>query len=247
MPSALGAPGPLCANAIKAGEEHDFSLDAAFALIDEYARHVENLLDPRAGECRIEYSYGRLLGTRGNICRICPPAEMDRLDRRSRQRWEWAETRLRGYLGKAGTLPEVIAIAQRVESGWADSMGRYIDCLSSRLAEYGIPDQLGILKGIDTVGMHLAQREIFELTHTLAIPLENANAVKLHVRLLALFLALHRCHFELALPAIRSYRDTFRINDPVAYPWWFVDHRLTERQLNWTYRRIPIETLDWRF
>ena len=119
--------------------------------------------------------------------------------------------------------------------------------LAARLGETEIADKLGILKGIDTVGMHLAQREIFQLSDTLTLPLENAQAVKLRVRLLSLFLTLHRCGFCTAFPAIQSYRRTFRIFDPVAYPWWFVDCRLTERQLNWTYKRMPIEELTWRF
>ena len=55
------------------------------------------------------------------------------------------------------------------------------------------------------------------------------------------------CGFCAAFPAIQSYRQTFRIHDPLAYPWWFVDCRLTERQLNWTHRRLPIEDLSWRF
>ncbi len=225
----------------------DLSHDAVEAMIDEYARNVESLLDPRAGSSRIEYAYSRLLGARGNICRICPKLEMPRLAKKALNRWEWAETRLRDYLVCADTLPTLITIAQHVEQGWADSMERYVTTLSARLADTDIPDKLGILKGIDTVGMHLAQREIFELSHTLAIPLENANAVKLRVRLLALFLTLHRCRFCHAFPAIQSYRRTFRIYDPVAYPWWFVDCRLTEKQLNWTYRRMPVADLDWRF
>jgi hypothetical protein len=226
---------------------HEFSRDAVEAMIEEYGKHVESLLDPRAGHSRIEYAYSRLLGSRGNICRLCPTSEMNKLDKKAVQRWSWAETQLRNYLGSRETLPRLIDIAQRVEQGWADSMERYITTLSARLGDCDIPDKLGILKGIDTVGMHLAQREIFELSHTLAIPLENTNAVKLRVRLLALFLTLHRCRFSHAYPAIQSYRRTFRIHDPVAYPWWFVDCRLTERQLNWTYKRMPVENFDWRF
>ena len=116
-----------------------------------------------------------------------------------------------------------------------------------RLKEAEIPEQLGILKGIDTVGMHLAQREILSLSQAFEIHADNAQAVKLRVRLLSLFLTLHRDGFYHAYPAIQSYRRTFRIFDPVAYPWWFVDCHLTERQLNWTYRRMPIDDLNWRF
>ncbi len=172
---------------------------------------------------------------------------MGRLPKKALKRWDWAETYLREYLVHAPQIEEVVAVARRVEDGWADSIERYVLTLSARMNETEIPDKIGILKGIDTVSLHLAQREVFALSQSLAIPLENANAVKLRVRLLSLFLTLHRCGFCQAFPAIQSYRRTFRIYDPVAYPWWFVDCRLTERQLNWTYRRIPAEDLDWRF
>ena len=225
----------------------EISHDALDFLIDGYAKLVESLLDPRASEPGIEFAYSRLLGTRGNICRLCPLDDMGELPRKALKRWEWAETYLREYLGRAPQIEEVVAIARRVEDGWADSIERYVLTLSSRMNETEIPDKIGILKGIDTVSLHLAQREVFALSQSLAIPLENANAVKLRVRLLSLFLTLHRCGFCQAFPAIQSYRRTFPNYDPVAYPWWFVDCRLTERQLNWTYRRIPAADLDWRF
>ena len=223
------------------------SQDAVNFSIEEYARLVECLLDPRATPARIEFAYSRLLGARGSLCRLCAASEMPDLLRASFRRWEWAETQLRNYLGRASHLEAVTEIAQRVEGGWAESIERYLMILSARLEQTEIPDKLGILKGIDTVGLHLAQREIFAFSQTFAIPLENAHAVKLRVRLLSLFLTIHRCGFYQAFPAIQSYRETFRIDDPIAYPWWFVDCRLTERQLNWTYRRMPIAELDWRF
>ncbi|MBV9849087.1 MAG: hypothetical protein JO250_05295 [Armatimonadetes bacterium] len=221
--------------------------DALEMLVEEYARHVEGLLHPQASPVGIEFAYSRLLGTRGNICRLCPAAAMDGLPRRCLRRWEWAETRLRERLSDPDGMEALAQTAQRVEDGWASSIERYVTTLSARLGETEIADKLGILKGIDTVGMHLAQREIFQLSDALALPLENAQAVKLRVRLLSLFLTLHRCGFCTAFPAIQSYRRTFRIFDPVAYPWWFVDCRLTERQLNWTYKRMPVEDLTWRF
>ena len=225
----------------------EMSHDALEFLIEGYARLVESLLDPRASASGIEFAYSRLLGTRGGICRLCPSADMGRLPLKAVKRWEWAETHLRGYLGKAPQSEEVACIARRVEDGWADSMERYVLTLTARLHETEIPDKIGMLKGIDTVSLHLAQREVFALSQTLAIPLENTSAVKLRIRLLALFLTLHRCGFCAAFPAIQSYRETFRIHDPLAYPWWFVDCRLTEKQLNWTHRRIPAEDLSWRF
>lgn len=228
-------------------EPVEMSHDALEFLVDGYAKLVEGLLDPRASDVGIEFAYSRLLGTRGNICRLCPVDEMGRLSHKVVKRWDWAETHLREYLGSAPQLAEVVAVARRVEEGWADSMERYVLTLSSRMKETDVPDKLGILKGIDTVSLHLAQREVFSLSQSFAIPLENANAVKLRVRLLSLFLTLHRCGFCQAFPAIQSYRRTFRIDNPLAYPWWFVDCRLTERQLNWTYRRIPTADLNWRF
>lgn len=232
---------------LRAQAAPEMSRDALEFLIEGYAKLVEGLLDPRASAPGIEFAYSRLLGTRGNICRICPQSDMHSLLKRPLRRWEWAETQLRDYLGQAAQIEEVVAIARRVEDGWADSMERYVLMLSARMQETEIADKIGILKGIDTVSLHLAQREIFALSASMAIPLENTNAVKLRVRLLSLFLTLHRCGFCQAFPAIQSYRQTFRIYDPVAYPWWFVDCRLTERQLNWTYRRIPAKELDWRF
>jgi hypothetical protein len=223
------------------------SQDAMEFLIEGYAKLVESLLDPRASASGIEFAYSRLLGTRGGICRLCPAADMGKLPRKALRRWEWAETHLRDYLGRAPQLQEVVTIARHVEDGWADSIERYVLTLTARMNETEIADKIGILKGIDTVSLHLAQREVFALSQSLAIPLENTNAVKLRVRLLALFLTLHRCGFCTAFPAIQSYRRTFRIHDPVAYPWWFVDCRLTERQLNWNHRRIPMTDLDWRF
>lgn len=225
----------------------EMSLDALDFLIETYARLVEDLLDPRVSPTRIEFSYSRLLGTRGVLCRLCPPDLMARSPRRVLKRWEWAETHLRDALKDAPQIALMGDVARRVEDGWAESMERYVTSLTGRLEETGIPDKLGILKGIDTVGLHLAQRELFALTQTFAIPLDNAHAVKLRVRFLSLFLTMHRLGFGQAFPAIQSYRETFRICDPVAYPWWFVDQRLTERQLNWTFRRVPAENLGWRF
>ncbi len=223
------------------------SLDAAFYLLDSYVKLVEDLLDPRASVSRIEFAYSRLLGARGGLCRLCPHSKMPHLPRRALVRWEWAETHLRDYLALAPTLDTVARIARHVEDGWADSLERYVLTLSMRLRETETPDKLGILKGIDAVGLHLAQRELFALASSFAVPLENAQAVKLRVRLLALFLTMHRCGFCPAFAAIQSYRETFGIHDPLAYPWWFVDCRLTERQLHWTFRRVPAADLDWRF
>ena len=163
-PASDQSHGPIvtpCVNMARSirDDVHEFSRDAVEAMIDEYAKHIESLLDPRAGHSRIEYAYSRLLGARGNICRLCPPDEMTKLDKKAIQRWSWAETHLRDYLGGSDTLPKLIDIAQHVEQGWAESMERYITTLSVRLGDCGIPDKLGILKGIDTVGMHLAQRE----------------------------------------------------------------------------------------
>ncbi len=224
-----------------------FSLDAASFLLDSYVKLVEDLLDPRAGAGRLEFAYSRLLGMRGALCRLCPPSEMHRLPRRALRRWEWAETHLRATLSRSPALDTIAEVARHVESGWADSIERYVLTLSARLRETETPDKLGILKGIDTVALHLAQRELFALSSSFAVPLENAQAIKLRVRLLSLFLTMHRCGFCPAFPAIQSYRETFRIHDPLAYPWWFVDCRLTERQLHWTFRRVPAAELNWRF
>ncbi len=49
----------------------EMSHDALEFLIEGYAKLVESLLDPRASASGIEFAYSRLLGTRGNICRLC--------------------------------------------------------------------------------------------------------------------------------------------------------------------------------
>lgn len=250
VPMAEGPREP-CANMARrlreAAARPEVSRDALEFSTDGYAKLVESLLDPRATAAGQQFAYSRLLGTRGNLCRLCPAGEMARLPVQTARRWAWAETRLRDYLGRAEHVGQLVDTARLVEDGWADSIERYITVLASRLGETDVADKLGILKGIDTVGMHLAQREVFALSQTFAIPLENAQAVKLRIRLLSLFLTLHRCGFCHAFPAIQSYRETFRIFDPAAYPWWFVDCRLTERQLNWTHRRMPMDDLTWRF
>ncbi len=221
--------------------------DALATLVEEYARHVESLLRPQATASAQEFAYSRLLGARGNICRLCPASDMDALPRRTRDRWAWAEALFHDAVTDPAQLKTLAVVARQVEDGWAESIERYVTTMTVRLHDTEIAGQLGILKGIDTVGMHLAQREIFQLSDALTVPLENAQAVKLRVRLLSLFLTLHRCGFCAAFPAIQSYRRTFRIFDPVAYPWWFVDCRLTEKQLNWTFKRMPIADLTWRF
>ena len=80
------------------------------------------------------------------------------------KRWEWAETHLRDYLGHAPQVEAVVAVAQRVEDGWAESMERYVLTLTARMRETETADKIGILKGIDTVSLHLAQREVFALS-----------------------------------------------------------------------------------
>ena len=225
----------------------EMSQDALDFLVETYARLVEDVLDPRVSPTRMEFAYSRLLGTRGAVCRLCPRPQMACGSRRTLKRWEWAETHLRDTLRGAPQIALLGEVARHVEDSWADSMERYVTSLSGRLNDTDVPDKLGILKGIDTVGLHLAQRELFALTQTFALPLDNAHAVKLRVRFLSLFLTMHRLGFGPAFAAIQSYRETFRICDPIAYPWWFVDCRLTERQLNWTFRRLPVEDLEWRF
>ena len=118
----------------------------------------------------MEYSYSRLLGTRGAACRLCPREDMGRLSKKAVKRWEWAETYLREYLGQAPQHAEVVEVARRVEDGWADSIERYVLTLSSRMHETETAEKIGILKGIDTVSLHLAQREAFALSAVVRHP-----------------------------------------------------------------------------
>ena len=83
--------------------------DALEVLVEEYARHVEGLLHPKATPAGIEFAYSRLLGARGNICRLCPVSEMPALPRRCVRRWEWAETRLRDHFTDPLRMEELAA------------------------------------------------------------------------------------------------------------------------------------------
>jgi hypothetical protein len=231
----------------KQTSEFSFSCDALASLVEEYAKLVEGLLDPRPSTHRLQFAYSRILGVRGNLCRLCPKNEMLLAPKGMLNRWIWAETNFRNYLHTVVRVHELVDVVQIVEEAWADSVERYVQCLSCRLTDADIAAKIGLLKGIDTVAMHLAQREILEISHAFAIPAENTQDIKLRVRLVSLCLNLHRVGFTTAMPAIQSYRETFRIDDPSAYPWWFIDQRLTEKQLNWTYRRMPSTELGWRF
>ncbi len=244
-------PEESCQNMIRRLRQQAQSLavesDVAAKLIDEYDELVMSLVSDYSSAFRQEFAYGRLLGVRGQLCRLCPSHMMRLLPRKALDKWQRAERSLRDFLSGKTQTAQMTDIAQRVESCWAISSERYIQVMSSQATSAEISDQMGLLKGIDTIALHLAQREIFDLSGTLSIPVDNAQAVKLRMRLLSLFLTLHRCRFCAAFRAIQSYRETFRIYDPLAYPWWFVDCRLTERQLNWTYRRLGEDELGWRF
>lgn len=221
--------------------------DIASTLIHDYLDLVELLASPESSIYRQEYAYGRLLGVRGALCRLCPQALAAQLPEDLTHDWRTAELLLRDYLGNTRSAGRLIEVAVNVEARWTESAERFMKVIFYQLEEAEVCEQMGFLKGIDTIALHLAQRELFRASGTLVLPLENAHAVKLRMRLLSLYLTLHRSAFMRAFPAIQSYRETFRITDPLAYPWWFVDCVLTDRQLNWTYRRLTERDMGWRF
>ncbi len=223
------------------------AVDLIGKLLGEYDDLVECLVAPDASALRMEYAYGRLLGVRGSLCRLCPVGATELLPRSIVSRWNHAEQLLRDYLSETARQSNVQDVVLKVEEAWVASADSYLEALVFQMRNAEIQRQLGLLKSIDTVAMHLAQREFFRRQKCLKLPLHSAHAIKLRTRLLALYMMLHSTYFETSFPVLASYRETFRIKDPAAYPWWFVDHRLTERQLAWTYHRLDSSELDWRF
>lgn len=237
----------LASQVRKAAQNPAVAIDIALTLVQDYLELVELLTARESVIYRQEYAYGRLLGTRGALCRLCPQSLVETLPEPILHDWKNAELLLQDYLARSRGDGRLIEAAMNVEARWTDSAERFMKVIFYQLEDAEVPEQLGFLKGIDTIALHIAQRELFRATGLLVLPLENANAVKLRMRLLSLYLTLHRSYFMRAFPAIQSYRETFRITDPLAYPWWFVDCVLTERQLNWTYRRLAERDMNWRF
>jgi hypothetical protein len=228
-------------------ENQAIASDIAITLVSEYLSLVEDLASPNSSIYRQEYAYGRLLGARGMLCRLCPVHLTDRLPREAYVDWRKAELLLQDYLVKKRGSGRIIEVALNVEARWTESAERFIRVIFSQLEDADVFEQMGYLKGIDTIALHLAQREMLRAEGYLLLPVDNAQAVKLRLRLLAIHLALHRSAFRCAFGAIQSYRESFRIYDPLAYPWWFVDCSLTEKQLHWTYRRLADQDMCWRF
>jgi hypothetical protein len=234
-------------DALRHWDDQSVPVDLIATQIDEYDELVELFIAPDSSAMRQEFAYGRLLGVRGQLCRLCPVGATELLPRDSLKKWHRAESLFRDHLETHARNPAVQEVINRVEDSWITSAEVYLEMLVSQIQHAEVQRQLGLLKSIDTVAMHLAQREVFRMSNSVTIPLSNAHAVKLRMRLLALYLMLHSSYFETIFPVIQSYRETFRITDPSAYPWWFVDRRLTERQLAWTYRRLDKSELAWRF
>ena len=233
--------------ALRDWDEASVPVDLIATQIDEYDELVELFIAPDSSPMRQEFAYGRLLGVRGALCRLCPVGATELLPKESLRKWHRAESLFRDHLETNARNPALQDVINRVEDAWITSAEAYMELLVSQMQHAEVQRQLGLLKSIDTVALHLAQREVFRITNSVTIPLSSAHAVKLRMRLLALYLMLHSSYFETIFPVIKSYRETFRIDDPSLYPWWFVDRRLTERQLAWTYRRLSKSELGWRF
>jgi hypothetical protein len=237
----------LSDNACIVSSEYSFARDVAISLVDEYSDLVSRLSQSAESPVSIEYAYERLLGVRGTLCRICPSHFMSLLDSDTVERWRTAESSLCGYMNGLSKDDLVYETARRVEERWTLNVERFLRVTAAKTLDGEIRDQLGLLRGIDAIALHLAQRELFHWSDYFNVSSGNAQALKLRIRLFSLFVATQRVEFGSAYKAIKNYRETFGISDRLAYPWWFVDCDLTERQMNWTYRRLNDESLGWRF
>jgi hypothetical protein len=233
--------------AIFLDQRSPFPKDVVEGIVDEYADLVQSLTAPDASDFMLERSYGRILCVRGTLCRVCPSPLMKLVGKKGLKTWQTAEQHLYDFFFCVSKNDSLLQIIRKSEANWIKSAERYIHSMSANLLHEDVPDQIGLLRGIDSIALHLAQRELFHWSGIYGIPPDNAPAVKLRVRLLSLFLVTDRVNFEPSYRAIQSYRETFGIFDRLAYPWWFVDCNLTERQMNWTYRRLGNDTFGWRF
>jgi hypothetical protein len=228
-------------------EKSAFAADVATTLVSEYADLVRQLTDPNIPELSAEFAYSRLLGVRGSLCRICPASFTELLSPKTIDRWRSAEKRLSEYFWDLNGDEALHIIARRIEERWTANVEAFLRSMSMRVSTGDLADQIGMLRAIDAIALHLAQRELFRWSGYFNVPSGNTQAVKLRIRLVSLYLCTQRHDFGSSYPAIRSYRETFGISDRHAYPWWFVDCDLTERQMNWTHRRLCGNGLDWRF
>jgi len=221
--------------------------DVFAALANEYSELVDTLSSDNASFGLREHVYGRVLGVRGSLCRLCPVDAVNGLDRETQELWQKSEAQLRDFAASADGIAVLTEIAESVEERWSESVDRFVAAIAGSRLEDSVASHLGLLKAIDSMALHLAQRDIFLRENTMSVPMSSTTSTKIRVRLIAMLLVLHRKRFESSVPAIRSYRETFRIDDPKAFPWWFVDAKLTERHLNWTYRRLVASDYGWRF
>ena len=228
-------------------QEYSFARDVAETLISEYATLVVKLSSPHESAISAEFAYERLLGARGALCRICPPSLMHLLYPSSLDLWRDSERKLAVYFEELDKDSSLFEIARKVEDRWTSNVERFVQVMSAKALAGELRDQIGMLRGIDSIALHLAQRELFRWSEYFNVPNGNAQALKLRIRLFSLYISTQRQSFGSSYLAIRSYRETFGILDRQAYPWWFVDCDLTERQMNWTYRRLSSENLGWRF
>jgi hypothetical protein len=234
-------------DALRNWDNQSIPVDLISRHVDEFEGLAKGFIDEQASEMRREFAYGRLLGSRGTLCRLCPVGATELLPSQVVRKWERAERLLRSFLESWGEDDTLRAVIMRVEEKWIASAEAYLDALMMRMKDADVESQLGLLKSIDAVALHLGQREVFRKTETLKLPMVNAHEMKLRVRLVALYIMVHASAFDASIPVIKRYRETFRICDPAAYPWWFIDFRLTDKQLAWTYRRLSGEDLTWRF
>lgn len=224
-----------------------FAADVAAELVTEYSVLVSALTDSRTTANGMELAYGRVFGIRGALCRICAPERIWTLRTPIVREWRWAEKRLRDFVSDGRSEEKLQEAATSVEKRWDRCAHNFIMVAASGSIDREAATHIGFLKAVDALALHLRQRDVFMKSHWLPLAMVNPEGLKLRIRVSAILIGLNRDCFEASYSAIRSYRETFKIDDPALYPWWFVDERLTERQSYWTYRRLPADLFDWRF
>jgi hypothetical protein len=228
------------------GEDY-FAADVVATVVSDYAIFVAALTDSKTSSHGLELAYGRVLGIRGTLCRMCPSRLIWMLKAPIVRDWRRAEERLRESLAAARAGGSLWQTADVVETRWDVCAERLVYAAASGVLEKDIASHLGYLKAVDALALHMGQREIFIRSGSFKMPFPNPNGTKMRMRLISLHLALNSTWFARSVPAIRSFRETFGIGDPALYPWWFLDRKLTEHQSNWTHRRLASAEFGWRF
>jgi hypothetical protein len=220
--------------------------DVVAHLVRDYAHWVDIFTDISTSGNMLLHAYSEILRIRGALCRACPPDYSMYVDKRIAHLWRRTESRLHEYAVNSSGQLVLRNLGRQVERGWEPASLNFMRLLANGHVDDDIQSQLGILKAIDVIGLHLAQRDIFFREEDRSPAPQMVSSAKLRMRLISMLLSLNKQTFKKSAHAIRSYREAFGIDDAHAYPWWFIDTKLTEKQLNWTYRRMSEINYGWR-